>query len=148
MNQLDTTSPSVLARVLGYAGLIPFVALSLASWLVPGSYHVDILRCLVAYGAAIVSFIGALHWGAEMGHARQSEGRLIWGVLPSLVAWVSVLVSQSLGLAILVVLLIVCFFVDRLNYPRMGLAAWLPMRRHLTVIAALSCSLAWARTMY
>ena len=147
MRTSDIAAPSMLARILGYAGFIPFVTLALASWWVPVSLQADVLHCLVAYGAAIVSFIGALHWGAEMQHARQSAGRLIWGVVPSLVAWLAVLGSAAFGLAVLVLLLLACLVVDAVNYPRMGLSAWLPMRRHLTAIAAFSCLVAWLRAV-
>jgi hypothetical protein len=40
---------------------------------------------------------------------------------------------------ILAALLMLCFGVDRVVYPRLGLAEWLPMRLRLTAVAVISC---------
>jgi len=48
---------------LGYAGLAPFVGLALLLWLVSPDLHPFVALALAAYGAAIVSFLGGIHWG-------------------------------------------------------------------------------------
>lgn len=132
--------PNRMARLLGYGGLIPFVGLALASWVAPSVYHLEAVRSQAAYAATIASFIGALHWGAAMHRSDlNATAALAWGVVPSLVAWLALLMNPSTALLLLSALLPACFGVDRLVYPRMGLSAWLPMRLQLTVIASGSC---------
>jgi hypothetical protein len=140
-------SPSNLARRLGYAGLIPFVGLALAVWLVDAAHRSSVVWALAAYGATIVSFVGALHWGLVMREpARQNVVSLGWGVLPSLVGWVALLLPGTLGLWALAALLWVCFAVDRTSYPRLGVAGWLPMRLNLTAVGSAACVIAALRT--
>ena len=73
---------------LGYAGLAPFVAGVLGIALLEGEPRLFAARALVAYGAVILSFLGAVHWGLLL-HAETKEtpSRLLAAVLPSLAAW-------------------------------------------------------------
>jgi hypothetical protein len=130
------------AACLGYAGLLPFVALAMAAWLVPQAYRAQAAHALLAYGATIASFLGAIHWGLAMrGPLTLQPGPFVWGVFPSLVAWVALLLPLSQGLVTLALLLVICLAVDRRSYPAYGLGQWLPMRLHLTLVAAV-CLLA------
>jgi hypothetical protein len=123
-----------LATGLGYAGLLPFVALAAAAWLVPAAYRTQAAFALLAYGAAIASFLGAIHWGLAMRGPLTPPGPLVWGVFPSLVAWVALLLPLSQGLFTLALLLGICLAVDWRSYPAYGLEQWLSMRLHLTVV--------------
>ncbi|MDQ3197443.1 MAG: DUF3429 domain-containing protein [Pseudomonadota bacterium] len=66
----------------------------------------------------------------------------MWGVVPSIAAWATLLLPLGVALASHAAMLSWCFFVDRTVYPRQGATAWLPLRARLTVIAVLSCLLA------
>ena len=61
------------------------------------------------------------------------------GVLPSLVAWVAVMMPPSAGLVIHALMLVGCYLVDRRVYPLHGLQRWLTLRFRLTAVASLSC---------
>jgi hypothetical protein len=140
MNTTARGTPSGTAALLGCGGLIPFVGLALASWFVPAPYRSDVLHALATYAATIASFVGALHWGAAMHRDDVDPARLLaWGVVPSLVAWLALLANAASALLILAALLMLCFGVDRVVYPRLGLAEWLPMRLRLTAVAVISC---------
>ena len=132
--------PSLWARWLGFGGLIPFVGLAAAIWVArPGSWPFVTLA-LLAYGAVIASFLGAIHWGLVMREApAQPVPSLVWGVVPSLLGWVAVLLGHAQGLVLMAALLWACFAVDRALYPRHQVQAWLPMRLQLTLVASLSC---------
>ena len=131
------------AQRMGYGGLIPFVALALAVWLADPAYRALGSQALLGYAVAIASFLGAIHWGLVMRDAaRQSLAALGWGVLPSLLAWVALLLGPPTGLWLLAALLWVCFAVDRRVYPGFALQGWLPMRLLLTLVASASCSAA------
>ena len=132
--------PSQWAQGLGYGGLIPFVGLALAVWLQDPPDRARSLSALQGYGATILSFLGAIHWGLSMREAPgQPTGWLLWGVTPSLVAWVALLLNPAIGLWLISVGLWTCFVVDRMAYPKFGVRAWLPMRLVLTLVASLSC---------
>lgn len=132
--------PSLWARWLGFGGLIPFVGLAAAFWVArPGSWPFVTLA-LLAYGAVIAGFLGGIYWGLVMREApAQPVPLLVWGVVPSLLGWVAVLLGHAQGLLLMAALLWACFAVDRAFYPRHQLQAWLPMRLQLTLVASLSC---------
>jgi hypothetical protein len=137
---VGASRPSSAARGLGYAGLLPFVGGAL--WLLagPAEHQALAARALAAYAATIVSFLGGIHWGLAFAAPEgPSSGRLLWGVVPSLLAWPALLLPAAGGLALLAGTLVLCYAVDHRAYPRLGLAAWLPMRRTLSAVATLSC---------
>lgn len=142
----QNTAPTKLApwaTRLGYAGLLPFVGLGLATWVFHGPLQAQLVFALLAYGATIVSFLGAIHWGLAMrDRADPSVARFVWGVVPSLLAWVALLWGASGGLWWLAAGLWACWAVDRSVYPRLGLAGWLAMRLNLTVVASVMCAAA------
>lgn len=132
--------PTRWAHALGYGGLIPFVGLASAVWVLNPVDRAHSVFALLAYGATILSFLGAIHWGLAMRDgATPSTGLLVWGVLPSLLAWLALLVDPVLGVWLIAAGLCACFLVDRKVYPGFGLGAWLPMRLRLTVVAGLCC---------
>jgi Protein of unknown function (DUF3429) len=127
------------ARGLGHAGLLPFVLGALLLWLLDGEAHVYAAMALAAYAALIVSFLGGIHWGLAMRQPEAPPATLLWGVVPSLVAWPAVLMPAHAGLVLLGVMLLVCYAVDRRSYPRLGAAGWLTLRFRLSAVASLAC---------
>ncbi len=87
-----------LAWPLGLAGLIPFAAGALAVAL---GWHWAAFP-LAAYGATILAFLGAVHWGLALATPDQASAeRLAWGVVPSLWAWVALLLPLPVALPVL-----------------------------------------------
>jgi hypothetical protein len=127
------------ARALGYAGLLPFVGGAVLVWLVQGEAHVYAAMALAAYAALIVSFLGGIHWGLAMRQPEPPTGTLVWGVVPSLVAWPAVVMPAYAGLVLLGLMLVVSYAVDRRSYPALGAASWLVLRFRLSAVAALAC---------
>jgi hypothetical protein len=138
--------PSLLARCLGYAGLLPFALLAALLWTVPADWQALAAAALVGYGAVIASFLGGVHWGIA-GQLPQQAAKFhyVWGVVPSLLGWVALFMPASAGLPLLGLVLTTCYLIDRRSYPRVGWAAWLPMRLQLTAVALLSCVLGMAK---
>lgn len=124
---------------LGYGGLIPFLVLTPASLL---DYHYGALwsDALYAYGAIILSFIGALHWGLAMSlpelSERQRSALFLWSVVPALIAWPAVLFSPPIAAPLLVFGFIAHYLQDRRLARQASLADWyLPLRLRLTSVA-------------
>ena len=130
------------AHLLGHAGLLPFVAGAALVWWLPPEGAMRAASASLAYAALIVSFLGGIHWG--IGFRDGGSWPFVWGVVPSLGAWPALLLPARSGLVLLGVLLLICYGVDRLRYPRHDLAAWLPLRLRLSGVAALSCFLSAA----
>jgi hypothetical protein len=132
-------SPTPAALRLGHAGLLPFVLGAVLTWLVRPDAHPYVIAALSGYAAVIVSFLGGIHWGFAMRQPVPPTSLPLWGVVPSLVAWVAVLMPPYAGLVVHGVMLVACYLVDRRVYPAQGAAAWLTLRFRLTAVAALSC---------
>jgi len=124
---------------LGYGGLIPFLALTPASLL---DHHHGALwsDALYAYGAIILSFIGALHWGLAMSQPELSERQrsawFAWSVVPALIAWPAILFSPPLAAPLLVFGFIAHYLQDRRLARQARLPDWyLPLRLRLSSVA-------------
>ena len=127
---------------LGYAGLIPFVLLAALLWLVDADLIPFVAIALGGYAAAIVSFLGGVHWGIGFMKGNAAPRfHFIWGVVPSLMAWVAMMMPAYAALPLLGLVVVACYAVDSKTYPAAGLASWLAMRLRLTVVATASCVL-------
>lgn len=130
--------PGVAA--LGNAGLLPFAAAALGIALLDGEPREFAARALVTYGAVVLSFLGAVHWGLVLRTGAPGVmGPLVVGVLPSLAAWGALLVDLRHGLALLVVAFGAFWLYEhRVLGARLLPAAYLRLRRNLTLAV---CSL-------
>ena len=136
-----TTPRPVAVAWLGYGGLIPFIGTALVCWLEPNHRSLW-LQMLLAYGAVILSFVGALHWGFAMTHpataGQGASGLYIWSIVPSLLGWVALLVSPAFGAALLIAGFLTHYRQDLRLARVLTLPAWyLPLRLQLTVVACL-----------
>ena len=131
--------PSPLALRLAFGGLLPFVAGAALLWIVRPDAHPYVAAALSAYAAVIVSFLGGIHWGFAFRQMQPDPSLLVWGVIPSLVAWVAVVMPPYAGLVLHGVMLVACYVRDRSVYPREGAGGWLTLRFRLSAVAALCC---------
>ncbi|MEO8488641.1 DUF3429 domain-containing protein [Pseudomonas sp.] len=146
MNALPSTSAPKHVSLLGYGGLLPFIFLAL---LIPFSldYRQLFAIALVNYGAVILSFVGALHWGFAMTvrdmSAKQGSDLFVWSVIPALIGWTATLLPMPLGCVLLVIGFVAHLRQDRQLSRVMNLPAWyLPMRLRLTLVASVCLLLA------
>jgi hypothetical protein len=131
------------AAWLGGLGLIPFVAGALMVITVEASWAYDPLRY---YAAAILSFMGGVQWGLAMTDARaEGESRLLWlrlsmSVVPSLIAWLALLLPAPLDLVVIAAAFGLLLLSDLFAVRQGWAPAWYPrLRIPLTgiVLAAL-----------
>lgn len=139
--------PSVTdtARWLGHGGLLPFGIGALLVWVgLAPELHDFVTFAMSAYAGLIVAFLGGIHWGLAFRSTAPAASLFVWGVVPSLLAWVAVLMPPRAGLVLHGVMLVVCYLVDRRVYPVQGAAHWLTLRFRLSSVAAFCCFLAAA----
>jgi hypothetical protein len=92
------------AKAAGWLGVLPF-ALALAGVaLAPTPAWRDFaMQAALAWGAVILSFIAAVHWGLALaGYWRWEAATVLGSVLPALWAAGALLLGGSRGLALLV----------------------------------------------
>jgi hypothetical protein len=139
MNRQQHTPTPI--KWLGYGGLIPFLVLTIAQQLSP--HHQAVLSyALVGYGATILSFVGALHWGIMMmthtPDKLQRDFTYIWSVIPALIAWIAILLPVQLGANLLLSGFLVHYWQDtRLNKLKILPDWYLGLRLRLTAVASI-----------
>lgn len=95
------------ALTLGFAGLIPFVTPTLIMAM-SEIYCPELAYAQLAYGASILSFLGGARWGfalPESSPAKPDWINLANSVLPSLLAWMAMLMSDSITPAVTMVIM-------------------------------------------
>ena len=101
------------AEWLGYLGLLPLAAATLLFALGPGSNE-PVLLAIQGYGAVILAFVGAIHWGRAL---DTGDGRLMTlSVVPSLLGWSCLLMPPALGLPLLAAAFALVLLFDRREY--------------------------------
>jgi hypothetical protein len=126
------------ARWLGYLGVLPFAGCALLVLFGRADLQAFALRALLAYGAVILSFVGALHWARALqaGPAAYRARLLIVSVVPSLLAWLALLLPDSGGLLLLSLGFVLLYLFDRREWRA---HRWfVRLRLHLSVAATLA----------
>ena len=140
-NRLASDGP-VLARILGYAGAIPFLGCGFAGMSGADIAGFDPARLLISYAAVILSFLGGLHWGrvASAAVPERSAGLwLIWSVLPSLIGWAALLLPVYLSAIMLTACFLAALMIDLKLIADQKWAGWMrSLRLHLTFVAVAS----------
>lgn len=141
-----------VVHILGYGGLIPFLFLGGAAWMARPEWQAFVLEALALYGAVIVAFLGAIHWGIYLADRRYRVGPFpapVWAVVPSILAWLAVLQPLPEALVVLAVLFLAVLWVDRLTLRRRPWIRGYPgLRLVLTVGALLSLASGVAVTVF
>lgn len=132
---------SETALRLANVGLAPFVLGAALVWIVNAEAHFYATMALAVWAALVIAFLGGVYWGLALRQSAPPASLWLWGAVPSLFAWVAVMMPPRSGLFIDGLLMIAGYLVDRKLYPVQGIARWLTMRFRMTSVAALCCFL-------
>ncbi|XP_014271675.1 transmembrane protein 69 [Halyomorpha halys] len=119
----------------GFGGLAPFVLPPLSFILFGYSPFLGAVQ--LTYGATILSFLGGIKWGH---HVKENSSltweSLGWAVIPQSIAWISLMMPQTLGFIMISGGLLVSGYCDltMMKYPNWYRA----MRLSLTIPAVIS----------
>ena len=126
------------ALLLGYLGLLPLLA---GAVLLIADTRQDLaIQGIQNYGAIILTFVGAIHWGRAMNTV--SVRLLTVSVLPSLLAWACLFLPPSAGLPLLAAAFLAVLLHDGREYE--DLAWFRRLRMHLTFGVSTLLVAAWA----
>ncbi|MGH7188271.1 MAG: DUF3429 domain-containing protein, partial [Acetobacteraceae bacterium] len=103
---------------------------------------------LVGYGAVILGFLGAVHWGLALAPQTPGAGppheveraRLLLGAIPALVGWVALLIPSLAGLILLIAGFVAVLVVEVAGHRRLLVPPgymWLRWVLSIAVIAIL-----------
>ena len=120
-----------LALWLGYSGLAPFAICAVAAHGNTPTISAYGLIGAANYGAVILSFVGAIHWGLAMKGDRNVYW-FSWSVTPALLAWAAVsLLDVRLSVLALAPAFTLAWSIDRQAFQRGLLPAWYMRLRHV-----------------
>ncbi len=128
--RLNTT-----AEIVSYAGMVPFVLCLLGIALLPDYEAREIAQRIdISYGAVVLAFIGAVHWGLAL------AGRMSWrpvrvggAVVPALCGAAASTLGGQRGLALLVVGFGVFWLYEHRAVGNELPPAYLSLRRNLSL---------------
>ncbi len=126
---------------LGLGGLLPFLATSIGLW-----WRDDerFLQVGLLYGAVILSFLGGIQWGFAL-NAKEGEGgpgRLVWSVIPSLLAWGALMAPPFAGPLVLMGGVVLAWLYEQRRLLSTRLPEWYRALRHLLTFVVTGCLLA------
>lgn len=131
-----------IARILGIAGLLPFILMTLAAWVVPLEMQAVLVRSQIGYGIAVLAFLGGIHWGGALSAnlpVAQTKKALGWGVLPSFIAFTALPVDPGLAFAVLTIGFGASYQIDKHLYQWYKMPEWmLRLRLKLTCIVVVA----------
>jgi len=132
---------------LGLGGLLPFLATSMGLW---WQNDERFLQVGLLYGAVILSFLGGIQWGFALS-AKGGEGaggRLIWSVIPSLVAWGALVAPPLAGPLLIAGGVLAAWLFEQRPVLRTRLPSWYASLRHVLTFVVLGCMLADAAWVF
>jgi hypothetical protein len=130
VSRLNTT-----AEIVSYAGMAPFVLCLLGIALLPDYEAREIAQRIdIAYGAVVLAFVGAVHWGLALaGHLSWRAVRVGGAIVPALLGAAATVIGGQRGLALLVVGFGVFWLYEHRVVGKELPAAYLSLRRNLSL---------------
>ena len=140
-NTKEHNQAIMTARLLGYGGLLPFIILAAATMMGLQMPFAPAHALLIGYGAVILSFVGALHWGVQLSAQNAKPAAFIWSVVPALIGWVALMLPAKAAALCLIAGLVMCWGYDmRLIRKKEWPSFMGALRTILTAIACLCLS--------
>lgn len=136
----NQTTPR-MALILGWGGIIPFVAAALGWLFGDPVQRFQALNLGTIYGGVIITFLGAVHWGLAIcqDQKTQQSWHFFWSVLPALAVVPALFVAPMIRPLFILLGLLICWGVDVYIGKKGLLPGWYVRMRHgLTAVAAIS----------
>ena len=126
----------ILGKLIGFGGLTPFVGCAVLMYAGNTDTSIIALFASAIYGAVILSFVGAVHWGLAMREDR-SPYWYVWSIIPAILGWLAiVLLDIKISLLALAIAFTLAWSVDRQASLRGLIPAWYMQMRHILTAGA------------
>ncbi|WP_089658755.1 DUF3429 domain-containing protein [Franzmannia pantelleriensis] len=130
--------PTRLTTRLGAAGLLPFAMTLTMAWVAPSDWQAWAVSAFLFYSAVILSFLGGVQWGVAMSLDAPEDAafaaRMLRSMLPSLIAWPALLLSDLAATVILLAGYLLIHAYESQPVSRARLPGWYrSLRRSLTL---------------
>ncbi|PCJ70325.1 MAG: DUF3429 domain-containing protein [Rhodobiaceae bacterium] len=145
------------ARLVGFAGLIPFAGTGVLAWIAwPSDMAHAAVQAQLVYGAIILSFLGGIRWGIAMtkrGHfiRRAPDGfgtELALAAVPALVGWVVLFIPLPAALVVLSLFFAAQALSDLRAVKSQDAPDWFgPLRIQLTFFVVLALAVSFVRLL-
>lgn len=125
------------ARILTYAGIIPFLFLGMAVALHASRFDYSLALCV--YGAVIISFLCGIHWAVFLFFSQNcSRNLLLHSNAISILGWFSVLLGMSyLTFALQILCFLYLLILDRELHRQHLIPLWFfQLRLKATIVVA------------
>ncbi|KAJ3361517.1 hypothetical protein GGF32_007275 [Allomyces javanicus] len=147
---LDLSAVPTTPKLLGLAGLIPFAGATVGAWTCVGADDIIAFQLVEAtYGASILAFMGAVHWGTAMAHEGVTDThtlskRYALSVLPSLIGWATLSMPADIALATQLAAFNALLYADVRAWRHGSVPRWYPnLRIWLTGIVSACLGATW-----
>jgi hypothetical protein len=140
----STGTPRVVLA-LTWLGLVPFLV-STTALFTRGPLGAFATLSLLAYAAAILSFLGGVHWGLAMRQDPPAASRLAIAALPALVGWAALLIEGGWGMLMLAAAFLLVLAQDWRLAGQGEAPPWYPKLRWPVTLIVVACLLVgWSR---
>ena len=131
VSRLNTT-----AEAVSYAGVVPFVLCLAGIGLLPHYAARELAqRIAISYGAVVLAFVGAVHWGLALaGRLAWRPIRILGAVLPAGLGATATLLGGQRGLGLLVIGFGIFWLYEHRSAGTELPAGYLSLRRHLSLV--------------
>ena len=150
-NDLKEFNFSRMPFVLGFGGLIPFVFCVIII-ILDIDFSFNPTKALLYYGSVILSFVGAISWGfatREQTKKKLRQYLFLWSVLPALLAFLALLISDTKSFLLLILGFLIAYLVDKKINQKLNIPSWyMFLRLNLTVIVILCLSVGFMRDLF
>lgn len=128
----------ILARVLGYAAVAPFIAAPMLVYAERSSLGSP-ARGIAVYSAVILSFIAGIRWGQALFATNDEDRRdriFLWSIVPPLIGWDAVFMPKGAAFFVLALAMAIQGICDVSDTGRNRFPMWFGiLRLQMTVVA-------------
>ena len=150
-NDLKEFNFSRMPFVLGFGGLIPFVFCVIII-ILDIDFSFDPTKAILYYGSVILSFVGAISWGfatREQTEKKLRQYLFLWSVLPALLAFLALLISDTKSFLLLILGFLIAYLVEKKINKKLNIPSWyMYLRLNLTVILILCLRVGFMRDLF
>jgi hypothetical protein len=127
------------AEIVSYAGVVPFVLCLLGIGLLPHYGARELAqRIAISYGAVVLAFAGAVHWGLALaGYMSWRPTRIAGAIVPALLGAAAGVLGGQRALALLVVGFGVFWLYEHRSVGAELPPAYISLRRNLSLVVCM-----------